>query len=169
MYCSGIDGKDSFYPGAIRFYNDNLAVVLLSRDGEVLHRRATDEQVQECIDFLPKVKYPSVLDGYIRFGLPPKSGKSLNYATGEPEGGVSAYNASFDPITGTWLCDGSALMGAVIVGNITKQDVYLILGDEVGVGSDGEPVLSNVQIVSKLIAVDDSPLCTEFEEVEHAH
>ena len=79
-------------------------------------------------------------EGYIRFGDVPKSGKSYNYRDNFFEKGVSAYHAVFFP-------DGSyevlqhnpfELFGAHSYSN---RPAYRLYGEEIGTGSDGEPVL----------------------------
>lgn len=84
--------------------------------------------------------------GYIRFGDIPESGKSYNYRDNFYEEGVSAYHAVFFP-------DGSyeilqhnpfELFGAHLYSN---RPAYRLYGEELGTGSDGEPVLKVTQSI----------------------
>jgi len=88
---------------------------------------------------------------YIRFGGLPKGGKSKNHATGETEQGISCYEAIHNPFTQVWELSGSALPSAAIAGAFGAYDsVWLLSGDVVGIGSDGEPLISSVKVESQL-------------------
>ena len=95
---------------------------------------------------------------YIRFGDIPKDELSIkwdgdNYV--HAERGVSVYNC---------LYVGDDIIGVVLPLPITKQALdtftglvryddrpcYLVTGDCVGRGSDGEPLLRNVEIVKQI-------------------
>jgi hypothetical protein len=88
---------------------------------------------------------------YIRFNDLPKNGISKNHATGEYEKGVSCYGAEFDLTSETFkiLEDGTDCSAAIGYA-IERANVYLLTGDCIDRGSDGEPVLANVKIVSQL-------------------
>jgi hypothetical protein len=90
---------------------------------------------------------------FIRFGHPPKSGVSMNHATGQPEKGVSVFPAEVDPLTGAanFIEDGtggSAHIAAAFGGYGNKA--YLVSGEVVGRGSDGEPVLRNLKVLERI-------------------
>lgn len=158
------------YSGTVRFYSDETAAVTLSKDGEVLHRRASDEQVAQCIKLLDDVKWPpddiDIDNVYVRFGDLPTNGISTNHATGEHELGTSVYEAAWDATHGTWHINlRSALCGAMIAGTLSEAPVYLVTGTEVGYGSDGEPVIANPEVICDLAATNESPLCCDFTEV----
>jgi len=92
-------------------------------------------------------------DVYIRFGDIPDGGKSTNHTDGSKEDGVSAYEAK---IKGTHT-DEDADVKFVPQGNkiqqiiaLQQRDTYLLTGDEVGRGEDGEPVLANIETVAEL-------------------
>lgn len=106
--------------------------------------------------------------GYIRFGAIPKDERSKkgNGVLGDGyecvgyEDGVSVWNAV--RINGKW-CLVIPHGNSCTHGDITRaafpddclgcsQDdlIYLVDGDEVGIGSDGEPLLRNVKILAKL-------------------
>ena len=96
------------------------------------------------------------LDGdiYIRFGDLPECGQSTNWATKQAEAGISAYETTYDGITGCYRCYG-ALQGAEIAYLIKEANVYLITGREVGRGSDGEPLLADVRIIAQAEVTPD--------------
>lgn len=93
--------------------------------------------------------YPAYEDAYIRFNDLPESGRSRNWASGEVEKGVSVYDARFDVVTGRYSTYG-ALAGAEIAYALQDAPVYLVTGEEVGRGADGEPLLTNVKVLGTL-------------------
>jgi hypothetical protein len=84
---------------------------------------------------------------YIRFGDIPKSGYSVNYATNTPENGISVYKQIRDLTTGKWTMTTGDL-GTFIYG--LDRPVFIVDGDEIGVGSDGESLLGNVRVIRKI-------------------
>lgn len=110
-------------------------------------------QAEETIKTLPKPAHRCD-NLYIRFGMLPKDGKSRNWASGEKENGISAYNARYHPIDGTYSRYGS-LPGAAISHLMRGSTIWLLTGDEVGTGSDGEPLLGNVKKIATLKLNDD--------------
>lgn len=89
---------------------------------------------------------------YIRWGTPPRSGRSRNYATGELEGGISVYAAEWNPGTDCIEFAEDGALGGTGLGYVLsgRTDVYLLTGDEIGRGSDGEPLLTDVRVLSRL-------------------
>lgn len=83
---------------------------------------------------------------YIRFGAIPESGRSINHATREPESGVSCYRLV--RIGAEWRIDGA--IGSYMELSSSGLPLYEIAGDEIGTGSDGEPILRNARIVRKM-------------------
>lgn len=95
---------------------------------------------------------------YVRFGEIPKDEKSGIYDWRKQqivgsENGVSVYNCC--KIENEWRivlptrCKESTLdtlYGLLIDG----KDMYILSGDEVGVGSDNEPLIKNCNILCKL-------------------
>lgn len=78
--------------------------------------------------------------GYVRFGKIPKGGKSYNYRDNFYEQGVSVFNAMFSA-DGDYIIkpqNGVQLFGMYEYKN---RPAYRVFGKEIGVGSDGEPVL----------------------------
>ena len=86
-------------------------------------------------------KWASAEHGYIRFGAIPKSGKSINYATGNTESGVSVFSADFLP-NGEYRLTGLNANQLWSASSIRNRKVYRVWGDVVGSGSDGEPVVT---------------------------
>lgn len=95
----------------------------------------------------------ALIDGedglYIRIGELPEGGRSTNWATGEQERGVSAYEAVYDPVAGAYEAHG-ALPGALVQAAVSGRDAYLVGGREVGRGSDGEPLVTDVRVIRRL-------------------
>lgn len=106
-------------------------------------------------------KWRNAKNVYLRYGKIPESGKSKNYTDNIDELGVSVF-------LGQILENGEARIitnhnfqvGTLLVGGIRNRPLYIIEGDEVGTGSDGEPVLVNAkafpvkQYAKKLFAND---------------
>lgn len=143
----------------IRVYQD-LSWAHFDLDGNLIAENVksfcmpglTDEEKTEAIERIKSFKKaPYGVTGYIRFGNLPKSGKSKNYATGKLEKGVSCYNALWDLEKNAYVRTGNSLEGAAINYIIKGAPIYFITGEEVGTGSDGEPLLSNAQILAELI------------------
>lgn len=105
------------------------------------------EKTDELIKALP-VNELAGNDVYIRFNNLPKSGKSTNWATGNKECGVSAYESAYNVETGEYSCYG-ALQGAELSYLIQGADIYFITGEKCGTGSDGEPLLKNVKLLAQ--------------------
>lgn len=96
---------------------------------------------------------------YVRFGEPPKSGRSANYATGKLERGVSVYQATVTP-------EGHHVIDVPDEGEWAEQDLrdrirksqaneeghtaYLVHGKIVGRGGDGEPLLKAIKIIGTI-------------------
>lgn len=83
-------------------------------------------------------------EGFVRVGKCPAGGKSYNYRDGKYEDGVSVYRAWFSAEGGLRVIDlrGVDVASAMFVwAEKDEKGVYQVLGQEVGCGSDGEPVL----------------------------
>lgn len=92
---------------------------------------------------------------YIRWGALPKGGKSRNHATGQLERGVSVYAARYNPLLDVYEYADTALVGAAITYLIAGVKAYLVTGKEIGTGSDGEPLLREVEILAELQPVKE--------------
>lgn len=106
---------------------------------------------------------------YIRFGKWPEDERSevgeaflrsrawVYAAIGEEqeeiEEGVSVYEATWDETKSRWVIPtlGSDSYLATLDEIISqRREIFLVTGDEVGTGSDGEPLLRNVKLVKVL-------------------
>jgi len=85
---------------------------------------------------------------YLRFGR--WSVRSINFATGQQEPGVSVYPAH--------LIDGMVFLKDVDAPipwrRLEGRLAFVVTGDECGYGSDGEPCLRRVKALSYPIALD---------------
>lgn len=94
-------------------------------------------------------------DLYIRFGAIPDGERSWDSRNDRWEDGVSVYACERDA-TDDDAPDGVDeayyLAGTMLqtVFALATRDTYLVTGDQVGTGADGEPVLQNVEAVAKL-------------------
>lgn len=92
-------------------------------------------------------------DVYIRFGDIPEGERSTNNIDGSKEEGVSVYAAELDRAPEDVDADvmyvpvGSKVQQVLL---LLSRTTYLVTGDEVGTGVDGEPVLRNVEIATEL-------------------
>lgn len=100
---------------------------------------------------------PRVMDGcYVRFKDIPENEMSVNHSNGKVEPGVSVYEAAV--LDDCLLPKLSNVRAETLfpVMNIfecaaNEMPAYLVRGNPVGRGSDGEVVLRNVSIVKKLV------------------
>ena len=98
-------------------------------------------------------------DVYVRFGDIPEGERSYNSTDECYEDGVSVYAAEIESVPAESDADGMF----VPVGNKTLQiimlaqrDTYLVTGERVGTGVDGEPLLRDVEIVGELEHGDEA-------------
>ena len=99
---------------------------------------------------------------YVRFGLIPKSGKSYNYLNNFEEVGVSVYEALYDngsyrillpklldtSINTLGMCFNVA---QCLSGQLDRKTcLYLVDGEKIGEGSDGEPLLKDCTIIKPI-------------------
>jgi hypothetical protein len=88
---------------------------------------------------------------YIRFGDLPKDGRSKNHVTGQLEHGVSVYCGRYNLDTGAIVFEERTSVhnpGTLVF--VMERPAYLVTGKYIGVGSDGEPLLQQVRIISRL-------------------
>lgn len=137
-----------------------------------------DEKAKRHPEERPKLPFSnSNQPMYIRFGLPPKSGKSEvgqlpNALMGlfmEPEdyihAGVSVFPVRYNHKTNTWDFDNRNLTdsGYASLDELLAQaaehrrPMYLVTGDEIDgeEGMDGEPLLKNVRILDDTLTLRD--------------
>lgn len=89
---------------------------------------------------------------YIRIGEPPITGKSRKLGGGYEEG-ISVYDAV--RMTDGWHIimplpmskgQGSTLEYLIQ----SNRKIYLVVGDEIGIGTDNEPIIRNMKIVKDI-------------------
>lgn len=90
-------------------------------------------------------------NNYIRFGDIPQSGKSTNHLIGIRQSGVSVYKCriydnnsvyiQMPSIFGTSLSSLSAIL---------ERPIFIISGNYIGTGSDGQPILQNCKIINEV-------------------
>ena len=93
---------------------------------------------------------------FLRFGDLPKGGVSKDWSSGRVEKGVSVYSAKKDFVNNSIWFGENSLPGAALIRASEDAPVYLVTGKKVGIGTDGEPVLKNVEILHKLKFNSDS-------------
>jgi len=81
---------------------------------------------------------------YLRFGNLPKSGYSINHATGETEPGISVYEGRRVGNNKYYLMLSKVNAGSALFIAQGRQ-AHVVTGDIVGYGSDGEKCLKNCQ------------------------
>lgn len=153
-------------PGIFRDGDPDRLLVDVDFSGNVSTRGSEEyavplpEALAVCINYVKAaVPFTQYLTGqyYVRFGPWSTEEVSKNYATGELERGVSAYDAHFDLETRRWDLEvtneaaAAGTMQSLIYGT---RDIFLIIGREVARGSDDEPVLKNIKILKRLTKKD---------------
>lgn len=101
------------------------------------------------------------IPGYVRFGKVPKNQRSKNYADGMLEAGVSCFRVLFSD-KGDFIpqCPTPATeMTFVNLSHTRNEEIYRLWGEEVGTGSDGEPLL-------KVTKAKKLSLCRAKKEVD---
>lgn len=87
---------------------------------------------------------------YLRCGDLPENGRSRNYRTNELEAGVSVYEGILRDGKAMILLPSGTPGACVTASGAVERPVYMVGGEVVGRGSDGEPVLANVQVVKRV-------------------
>ena len=98
-------------------------------------------------------KWKSANDVYVRYGRPPLSGRSKNYIDGTEEDGVSVFKGKYLPESEEVMVmpDSNQELGSYLTFKASaSKDIYVVEGDLIGIGSDGEPLLANTKIVKKI-------------------
>lgn len=153
-----LEYKESFlYPDAVRAYSGLSWAEIDMKTRSVLKQSSpsafasglTEEELNEATNAVANMTSAPYEVAFIRFGNLPKGGKSKNYLTGEFERGVSVYDATWNMVTGAYERSGG-LDGAMINYMIKGAPVYLVTGERVGTGSDGEPIIRNASVLKRL-------------------
>jgi hypothetical protein len=96
-------------------------------------------------------------DFYLRFGDLPSGDFSAiaPFHKGDPvtyEKGISCFYARWNEEYQRWMADGMTHQQLVSLNDIIERPIYLITGEEIGYGSDDEPLLkkNSIKILAKL-------------------
>lgn len=96
---------------------------------------------------------------YVRFGKWGRRHRSINFHTGDTEKGMSVYPAKLTADGHVALADDDRLRltpddcAEVLNGRLA----FVVTGKEVGMGSDGEPLLVGVKLLPYSICPDSIP------------
>lgn len=117
-----------------------------AESGSVLLIHTETQQELEKILAKSRDKWSQATPCYVRYGDLPENGRSTNHADGSLEDGVSVFY-------GETLPSGEArplpkrqeqIAGAFI---LRSRPLYIVEGEEIGTGSDGEPLLKDCKII----------------------
>lgn len=123
-----------------------------SGDYKVTHLRT--KQALEELQSLERDYWNESSPCYVRYGDLPPDGKSKNYADGTQERGVSVLKGRCLP-TGEAkpLIETNQQYGSYLT-SLMDRPLYIVSGEEAGMGSDGEPILINAKKVRKAKIAD---------------
>lgn len=93
-----------------------------------------------------RVKWQDATPCYVRFGLPPKGGRSRNHQDETLEEGVSVFYGEMLP-NGEARALPQRQEQFVSMISIQSRPMYIVTGTEIGLGADGEPVLADCTVV----------------------
>lgn len=100
-------------------------------------------------------KWQGARSVYLRFGNLPSGGKSKNHSDGATESGVSVFRGELLPNgEARIISDHNFQMGSLMMGGLQSRKLYVVTGDEIGIGSDGEPTLKKAKQESIKSAVN---------------
>jgi len=145
-------------------HGDAMGWATFSEDGELIKtgseyitkptQAALDRAVEDARKIADLRKAPgfSDADKYYRFGSPPEDGRSRHIISGKRERGVSVYRAVAN-VFGNYSRDPDIAFPYYGM-SLFDRPIYEVEGKRVGKGSDGEPVLKDVQIVRQLPTPD---------------
>lgn len=91
---------------------------------------------------------------YIRFGDLPVN-TSRNYLTGEMEAGISVYEAIIDGDQVKLVFPDLTYSACVSLSGVLERQAFIVEGEQIGIGSDGEPLLRDCKI-KQLLMTDSS-------------
>lgn len=132
-----------------RVYDINSDYWILVEDDEIVDSfrnrwdSTPEEWKQKALNWLKENKptKPIGKTVYIRSGKPPESGFSFNYRDNTMEPGVSCYPATQTGKTIALDLAGLDKVSALFIIS-GDRDWYILSGEVIGTGSDGEPCLS---------------------------
>ena len=99
---------------------------------------------------------------YVRFGLWRKNERSRNYQKRKLEQGVSVFETMKSsklivPKIGDSDTALSSIAQCIVEAAVKSRTPYIVRGDRIGTGGDGEPLLKNLEIVQELEVYKDPP------------
>ena len=119
------------------------------RDGAIdLIHPATQAALEER-KAATTAKWADAKPCYVRFGKLPPHGRSRNHADGTLEEGVSVFHGERLPSGEARPLPKTNQELASLLSLSRTRDLYIVTGEEIGVGSDGEPLLRNARIWRK--------------------
>jgi hypothetical protein len=96
------------------------------------------------------IKWANAKPCFVRYGRLPPNGRSRNHADGTLEAGISVYRGERLP-SGEARALARTNQEQVGIANFDHLHVplYIVRGDVIGNGSDGEPLLANAKIIRR--------------------
>lgn len=97
---------------------------------------------------------------YIRFGKFSRNQRSMNHATGQMEKGLSVYNARLEDdgtvslIAEDWSL---SLTAKDCAGSLQGRLAFVVTGEEIAQGSDGEPLILRPRLLNHAIRFRSLP------------
>lgn len=87
---------------------------------------------------------------FLRFGKIPNTNKSQNYHTKKLENGISVYEYVYHENKYKIIFPHLTYSSCVSLSGCIDRPCYLVEGQLVGFGSDGEPLITDVQIIKEV-------------------
>lgn len=87
---------------------------------------------------------------FIRFGDIPDNEMSKNFLTNENELGVSVYDCVIHNDKIGLVFPNLTYSSCVTLSGVLDRPCYLVEGDKIGIGSDGEPLIKNIKIIKDI-------------------
>ena len=93
---------------------------------------------------------------YVRYGKLPVGGHSTNNADGRREAGVSVFRGKYRQDLGLAIAipEHTYELGTWL--HLQTRPMYIVDGEEIGTGSDGEPLITNARIVAEIHCAEDT-------------
>ncbi|BDQ36294.1 hypothetical protein SYK_06540 [Pseudodesulfovibrio nedwellii] len=115
-------------------------------EAKIIHKATAiaDQLAKESHD----KKWGEAEDVFVRYGDIPEGGISFNYRDNISEEGVSVYHGKYLPKSGEAIAipKYNQEMGTFLELKAGERPLYVVDGEKIGTGSDGEPVLKNAKI-----------------------
>ena len=105
---------------------------------------AWKQAMSETVSVVDTLHGTKIRRTFIRFGDIPDSFKSKNHLTEKLEAGVSVYDAVDIDGEIKILFPDLTYSACVSLSGVLDRPMYEVIGNVIGYGSDGEPLLSNI-------------------------